>query len=112
MDRSTIGLHKWPENYSQTLAVESSRKKGHSPHVSIVDRWKKQLNADWIETEVVQGHFVTKLTCRVCKQFSSFQNIGTYVTGTSNVKKSSVLLHMKSDVHQQAIIKMKAHLGQ
>lgn len=96
----------WPDLYSHKFSsISPAYKKPYVtqslPYIRTVDKWKKELNADWLDLEV-EGNIVVQLSCNVCKKYSA-QKIGPYITGTRNVKKGSVLFHMRSDAHQQAI---------
>lgn len=113
MDLSAVNFRQWPELESQKWSLGSSSKRLSAtpslPYIRTVDRWRKELDADWLEFEV-DGRIVVKLSCTVCKRFSA-QIIGPYITGTKNVKKGSVIFHMRSDAHQQAMKAKQSCMG-
>ena len=99
------------QNRPATPGPAPVRVRGPVHPLAKVTGWKY----DWLEYDT-DGLTVTKMWCRICKEYSTTTphstlnpgqkqccNLDAFVTGTTNIKKSTAYDHQRSRTHKQAM---------
>ena len=96
-----------------TACEEGPPSKKRAASKTTVETWKRQLDREydtavWLRYDVSSGDVVLRLKCSICTEFrdrlSGMKNFrAAFIEGSTNVRKSCVQDHAKSQMHEKAM---------